>query len=212
VGYSDTAGGAPHAFLYTGVPGNGGAMADLGTLPGRAESFAHAINDSGQIAGSSDNNINSQTPTDHAFLYTGTPGSGGSMADLGTLGGSASVGEAINRRGQVAGYSYIAGNADTHAFIYIGKPGCGKMIDLDSWLNSNNPTEGAKWTLREASGLTDTGLITGTGIYDDGSSGGYRAFLLDASALVPEPGGLSLLAIAGLALLRRGNPTERRTR
>jgi hypothetical protein len=24
---------------------------------------------------------------DHAFLYTGTPGAGGAMADLGTLGG-----------------------------------------------------------------------------------------------------------------------------
>jgi hypothetical protein len=67
------------------------------------------------------------------------------------------------------------------------------MIDLDAWLDANNPTEGAKWTLDTAYGLNDTGLITGWGWYDD-SPGGLgeevsRAFLLDASDLVvPQPG------------------------
>ena len=77
------------------------------------------------------------------------------------------------------------------------------MIDLDAWLDANNPTEGAKWTLIRARGLTDTGLITGDGYYNDGPGGlsdGTRAFLLDASSLVvPEPSSFVLLGI-GAAL------------
>ena len=43
-------------------------------------------------------------------------------------------------------------------------------------------------------------------IYNDGPGGlsdGTRAFLLDASALVPEPGSLALLGLAAPVLLRR---------
>ena len=76
---------ANRAFLYTGVPGNGGTMADLGTLGGTKAS-AIAINDSGQIAGSS---YILGDLTSHAFRYTGIPGNGGAMADLGTLVGTA---------------------------------------------------------------------------------------------------------------------------
>jgi hypothetical protein len=62
------------------------------------------------------------------------------------------------------------------------------MIDLDVWLDANNPTEGAKWTLAEARGISNTGWITGTGSYDPDGPGGVaaanRAYLLDASSLV----------------------------
>ena len=40
-----------------------------------------------------------------AFIYTGTPGTDGAMADLGTLGGQGSWGLAINNAGQVTGFS-----------------------------------------------------------------------------------------------------------
>jgi len=76
---------------------------------------------------------------------------------------------------------------------------------LDAWLDANNPAEGTKWTLSEADGLTDTGLVTGRAIYDDGPGGqadGWRAFLLDASALVvPEPASIVLLGIGAAGLL-----------
>jgi hypothetical protein len=81
------------------------------------------------------------------------------------------------------------------------------MIDLDEWLDANNPGEGAKWTLREGSGISNTGWITGTGLYDPDGPGGIaaadRAYLLDASSIVPEPSTLALLSLGGLTFLRR---------
>jgi len=42
------------------------------------------------------------------------------LTDLGTLGGSQSVGYGLNNLGQVTGQSYIAGNSHAHAFLYDG--------------------------------------------------------------------------------------------
>src|SRR5262249_42592121 len=150
--------------------GSGGTMADLGTLGGRFGD-ATAINNAGQITGSS---YVAGDVAYHAFLYTGTPGSGGSMADLGTLGGQNSRGFAINVAGQIVGWSSLLGvpSTFTHAILYTGTPGVdGQMIDLDAWLDAVNPVEGAKWTLGQALGLNNAGLITGGGTYNDGPGG-----------------------------------------
>jgi probable HAF family extracellular repeat protein len=194
---------AAHAFRYDGTPGSGGVMHDLGTLGG-TNSIGLAVNDAGQVVGWSFTG----DAGFHAFLYTGTPGSGGIMRDLGTLGGTESVGTAVNNAGQVVGWS-STGAAGNHAFLYSGMPGVdGQMIDLDTWLDANNLTEGAKWTLTEANGISNTGWITGAGTYDPDGPGGIaaatRAYLLDASSLVvPEPSGLSLFTLAAPALMLR---------
>ncbi len=81
----------------------------FGTLPGGSTSRAAAINDRGQIVGSS------STPSSfgHAFLFEN-----GAMVDLGTLpGGNFSEALGINSRGQVVGSS-TAANTLTHAALW----------------------------------------------------------------------------------------------
>jgi probable HAF family extracellular repeat protein len=115
---------ASHAFLYTGTPGSGGVMHDLGTLGG-TKSNGVGVNDAGQVVGSSQ--ITGDTAS-HAFRYDGTPGSSGLMRDLGALGGTSSSARAINNAGQVAGDSQLTGNQNFHAFRYDGTPGSGGVM------------------------------------------------------------------------------------
>jgi probable HAF family extracellular repeat protein len=194
-----------HMFRYDGTPGAGGVMRDLGQYLGA--SFPTAINDSGQVAGWS----GTTSPIRYSnFLYEETAGGGGVFWDLGNLGGLDNRTYGINNSGQVVGWSThdpTAADRGVHyAFLYTGRPGAGgRIIDLDAWLDATNPTEGAKWTLSEARSISDTGWITGVGIYKgpDDAVGVQRAFLLDASAFVPEPGSLALLSLSGVMLLRR---------
>jgi probable HAF family extracellular repeat protein len=88
---------------------------DLGTLGGDS-SRASAINNRGQIVGTSDTASDGR----HAFLWQD-----GEMTDLGTLGGGFSEAVAINDRGQVVGTSDTASNR-RHAFLWEN----GSMIDL----------------------------------------------------------------------------------
>jgi len=89
------------------------------------------------------------------------------MADLGTLGGFESRGNAVNAAGQVGGSSFTA-HGFQHAFLYTGTRLERPLDRSRCWLDVTNPSVGANWTLFEVNGLTDNGLITGAGIYNDG--------------------------------------------
>jgi probable HAF family extracellular repeat protein len=117
------------AFRYDGTPGAGGVMRDLGTLGG-ANSDALGINDLGQVTGYAQADPAGPNPGQFAFVYTGTPGSGGVMKSLGALGTTGSSGSAINHNGQVAGSSGSSTDGAFHAFRYDGLPGTGVMHDL----------------------------------------------------------------------------------
>jgi probable HAF family extracellular repeat protein len=114
------------AFLYNGTPGAGGVMSDLGTLGG-VSSRALAINNLGQMTGDAETDPSGPNSGSYAFIYTGTPGAGGTMKSLGSLGGPGSVGLAINNPGQIAGYSPTS-DGSLHPFRYDGVPGTGGVM------------------------------------------------------------------------------------
>jgi probable HAF family extracellular repeat protein len=140
------------AFLYSG-----GAMNDIGTLPGSTHSYGYGINDVGQITGSSVFLYNTGTD-EMAFLYT--PGEG--MKSLGTLPGfNQSTGYAINALGHVTGGAFSLGS-QPRAFLYT--PGTG-MIDLGL---------PAGYSYSQGRAINNSGQVTG---FIQTASGEVNAFL-----------------------------------
>lgn len=109
---------------------------------------ARAINDRGDVTGS----LPSAGGSLHAFLHRR-----GTATDLGTLGGAESAGEALNRRGQVVGYSSLADMpGTTRAALWDG----GRVLDLGG-LDGGN--------LAVPLDLDDCGRVVGYGTDADGN-------------------------------------------
>ncbi len=154
VGIASTPSGFNRAFR---TDAGGGNIAELGTLGGD-ESWAYAINNAGQVAGTSD----SLSIDTHAFLFT----DGSGMTDLGTLGGYVSTAFALDGAGNVIGTAETASSA-MHAFLWTQASAA--MRDLNEYIPVNSG-----WVLTEARGVNDAGQIVGNGLLN----GQPRAFLL----------------------------------
>jgi probable HAF family extracellular repeat protein len=132
-----------HAFRWTKSHG----IQDLGTLGG-TDSIALFINEHRQIAGWSftDTRVNptTGTPTQDPFLWEN-----GRMLDLGTLGGTSGLVNALNNRGEVVGASNLAGDLTNHPFLWSKSAG---MQDLGT-LGGN---------FGAANYINDAGEIVGT--------------------------------------------------
>ena len=151
------------------------------------------MNDFGDVVGSS------ASPEGflHAFVWTG-----GTMQDLGTLGGSSSSAYGINSSGDIVGCSYIPEAQNSHAFLWKG----GGLLDLNSLIPKDSG-----WELNEAYAINENGQIVGDGTY----RGQTRAFRLDPQliavaagiftdvASVPESSTLSMLALGALLIAFR---------
>jgi probable HAF family extracellular repeat protein len=118
------------------------------------ESRANAINDAGQAAGYATTTFGGAP---HAVRWDGTV-----ATDLGTLGGSSSLGFAINASGVVAGNARISGCCVNHAAIWQAD---GSVTDLGLQL--------ASFADSTAYGINDEGAAVGTAVSEWG--GYYQA-------------------------------------
>jgi probable HAF family extracellular repeat protein len=132
------------AFVWQGA-----ALQNLGTLGG-PDSCAYWINQRGEVAGMSFTNskINPSTgfPTTHPFVWNGRR-----ILDVGSLGGTLALGAGVvplNDRGEMVGFSNLAGDATFHPFRWTKSEG---MEDLGT-LGGNNG---------EANSINDAGMIVG---------------------------------------------------
>ena len=156
---------------------------DIGTVQdsdgSSADSYAEAINASGQVAGFADvtpTGSGPMLPYARAFLYSGGP-----LVDLGGLYSASpsyaymARGEGINSSGTVVG---VASTADAeHAFVTSG----GSMIDLGA-------INGAAGTLSEAYAANAGGTVVGYSYYS-GASGAYGPFVNTYSGTYDEATG-----------------------
>lgn len=159
-----------YAVLWTPATPNSaiGSMVMLGEPDDRFVN-AYGINDSGQVAGIA------YPPADtsvDAFLWNPTTpnGAGGTLHDLGTVGGPYSLGYDINSAGQVVGESGMA-NGFIRAFLWSPSTpngASGSMIDLGT-LGGNNYS-GAR-------AISDDGRVVGASNILGDTAG--HAFLYD---------------------------------
>lgn len=156
-----------------------------------AEGAAIDVNDNGAIAGW----MQLAGGNGHAFRYTD-----GVLEDLGTTGGLSSEAHGINRDGIVVGFSDPDATSGYRAALWQRD---GTPINLDAWLDMANPSQGALWTLENARDITDTGLVYGNGWYNDNGTMVERGYVIDVSALIPEPSGVTLLSLALIAFVPR---------
>jgi probable HAF family extracellular repeat protein len=107
------------------------------------------------------------------------------MHDLGTLGGSLSAGNGINKAGQITGTASLAGNSASHAFLFDGT-----MHDLGT-LGGTTST---------GNSINDSGRITGHSTLAGNAA--YHAFLYDGA--MRDLGTLGGLFSSGASINNKG--------
>jgi probable HAF family extracellular repeat protein len=138
-----------------------------------------SINDAGQVLGTYSPSADPIQP--RAFLY-----SGGSMSDIGTLGGVVTFAADINASGQVTGYSQAADPDIFRAYLYSN----GTMVDLgalrpgwSSFANALNDQGQAVGSSNTVSIEARAALFSGGATIDLGTLGGASSSANDINEL-----------------------------
>jgi probable HAF family extracellular repeat protein len=157
-------------FFKAAIWDQNGVKTEIGMLPTGRTSNAQAINNDGNVVGSSNPTPNPSTY--HAFYWNG------GFTDLGTLGGTPnSYGRDVNIGEQIVGFSeYSGGPAGLHHATYWSSPSAGAISDIHPVGMGGNDSR--------ANGINDAGDIAG---YSTTSSSGIhpRAIFWDAPSLTP---------------------------
>jgi probable HAF family extracellular repeat protein len=159
-----------------------GQIQVLPPFPGDTIGIALNINDQGQVVGVSGGCAPYGLSTVHALLWQdGVP------LDLGSLGGhNGTIPFVINKQGEVVGYSVLADEVTTHAFLWTKE---NHMQDLGTLPGD---------VFSSASGINDKGQVVG-GSCD--ASGNCRDFLWDNGVMSD----LNTLVCPGTLLYLTGN-------
>jgi len=154
-----------HAFLATA----NGALIDLGTMGDPGDfSYAWDVNDRGQVTGEAVVRHGAEGGNAHAFVWTSASG----MKDVGTLGGTSSVGRAINDSGQVAGESKTS-SGSTIAFRFTTGAG---LVGLGTLGGSKSSAYGINEG-GEVVGESETGFVVkGNALFTSLTLFGTHAF------------------------------------
>ncbi len=154
-----------------------GVIQELPAFPGDLAGVALAINEAGQAAG-----FTVSCTGGHALLWQNR-----TATDLGSLGGTFGVANAINNNGQVVGNSNLLGDTTSHAFLWQN----GIMTDLGTLPGDFGSV---------ALGINNKGQVVG----DSANEGGEHPFLwqngvmTDLNILIPAGSSLFLIDANGI--------------
>lgn len=178
-------------------------LGNLGTSNGATESEACAINAAGSAVGYAKKYTAGEYLGSRAVRWD----AGSTIAtELGTLGTSStgvasSDAYAINSAGIAIGFAekYIGGVLVGNRAVYWDQNAA--AVDLNTLLS---PADATTWTLTSATGISDTGSITGIGLFDpDGAAGALLAYDRLFLIQIPTPSAVATLALAGLFAAKR---------
>ncbi len=192
--------GCPERLEFKPVKWQNGKVIELPTYVGDPDALAYAINDRGQVTGSSGEcapfnpNLQAAIVPLHPLLWEAD----GSARYLGTLGGTgrgfANLAINLNNRGHVVGTSALAGDQVNRAFLWTEEGG---MQDLGA-LHPDDTNSGA-------AGINDSDEITGISVPADGPPSAFvwrNGQMTDLNTVVH--GGSSLHLLAGSSINNEG--------